>query len=66
MKGQDHVVRYVNANDKETITVVAGIAADGTKLPLQFIAKGETAALDHYRNIHPVLNWHTQSLRVGG
>ncbi len=45
MKGQDHVVRYINANDKEAITVVAGISADGTKLPLQFIAKGETAAV---------------------
>ena len=40
--GEDHVVRYVNANDKEKITVVAAIAADGTKLPLQFIAKGNS------------------------
>ena len=40
--GKDHVVRYVNANEKERLTVVAGIRADGTKLPLQFIAKGKT------------------------
>ena len=40
--GEDHVVRYVNANEKEKITVVAAIAADGTKLPLQFIAKGDS------------------------
>ena len=45
MVGTDHVVRYVNANDKEKVTVVAAIAADGTKLPLQFIAKGTTPAV---------------------
>lgn len=38
--GADHVVCYANCNEKENITVVAGIAADGSKLPLQFIAKG--------------------------
>ena len=43
--GQDHVVRYVNGNEKDKITVVAAIAADGSKLPLQFIAKGETKAV---------------------
>ena len=43
MVGADHVVRYVNANNKDKITVVAAIAADGTKLPLQFIAKGKTS-----------------------
>ena len=42
MVGEDHVVRYINANDKEKVTVVAAITADGTKLPLQFIAKGKT------------------------
>ena len=36
----DHVVRYANSNDKESLTVVAAIAANGTRLPLQFIAKG--------------------------
>ena len=45
MVGADHVVRYVNSNDKEKVTVVAAIAADGTKLPLQFIAKGTTPAV---------------------
>ena len=45
LTGKDHVVRYVNANEKEKVTVVAGIAADGSKLPLQFIAKGETEAV---------------------
>ena len=40
--GKDHVVRYVNANEKDKLTVVAGIRADGTKLPVQFIAKGKT------------------------
>lgn len=45
MVGADHVVRYINANEKEKITVVAAIAADGTKLPLQFIAKGTTPAV---------------------
>ena len=45
MVGKDHVVRYVNGNDKDKVTVVASIAADGTKLPLQFIAKGETEAV---------------------
>ena len=43
--GRDHVVRYLNGNDKDKITVVASICADGTKLPLQFIAKGETSAV---------------------
>ena len=42
MVGEDHVVRYINANDKEKVTVVAAVTADGTKLPLQFIAKGKT------------------------
>lgn len=45
MVGADHVVRYANANQKEKITVVAAIAADGTKMPLQFIAKGKTDAV---------------------
>ena len=44
-KGADHVVRYANCNDKEKVTVVAGIAADGSKLPLQFIAKGDSPAV---------------------
>ena len=43
--GQDHVVRYVNANEKDKITVIGAITADGAKLPLQFIAKGETEAV---------------------
>lgn len=42
---KDHFVRYVNGNNKDKVTVVASIAADGTKLPLQFIAKGETPAV---------------------
>ena len=42
MNGKNNVVKYVNAKEKEKITVVAAIAADGTKLPLQFIAKGKT------------------------
>ena len=31
--GQDHVVRYVNGNEKDKITVVGAIAANGSKLP---------------------------------
>lgn len=41
-KGEDHVIRYVNGDPKNRITVVAGIRADGVKLPLQFIASGKT------------------------
>ena len=40
--GKDHVVRFTNANEKDRLTVVAGIKADGGRLPLQFIAKGKT------------------------
>ena len=43
--GADHVLRYVNANEKDRLTVVAGIRSDGTKLPLQFIAKGKTPSV---------------------
>lgn len=42
VKGEDHVLRYVNSNCKENITVVAGVRADGLRLPLQFIATGKT------------------------
>ena len=42
VKGRDHVLRYVNSNCKERITVVAGVRADGLRLPLQFIATGKT------------------------
>ncbi len=41
-RGRDHVVRYCKCNEKQVISVMAAIAADGSKLPLQFIAKGET------------------------
>ena len=39
IKGKD---LYLNANCKERITVVAGVRADGLRLPLQLIATGET------------------------
>ena len=42
--GVDHVVRYANTSDKERISVVAAISANGAKLPLQFIAKGNSEA----------------------
>ena len=42
VKGEDHVLRYVNSNCKENITVVAGVRADGLRLPLQFLATGKT------------------------
>ena len=42
VKGKDHVLRYVNSNRKERITVVAGVRANGLRLPLQFIATGKT------------------------
>ncbi len=42
VKGEDHVLRYINSNCKDNITVVAGVRADGIRLPLQFIAKGKT------------------------
>ena len=49
MVGHDHVVRYIQANEKERITVVVGITADGNKLPLQFITKGKTeVAIDNH------------------
>ena len=43
LTGRDHVIRYINANEKDKLTVVAAISAAGTKLPLQFIAKGLTS-----------------------
>ena len=42
IKGHDHVLRYIQANPKDRITVMAGIRADGIKLPLQFLAAGRT------------------------
>ena len=42
VKGKDHVLRYINSNCKERITVLAGVRADGIRLPLQFIATGKT------------------------
>ena len=68
VKGQDHVLRYVQANTKERVTVMAGIRSDGVKLPLQFIASGKTdKVLDsqigdvnyHYRT-HSENGWCTK------
>ena len=42
VKGKDHVLRYINSNCKERIAVLAGVRADGIRLPLQFIATGKT------------------------
>ena len=41
-KGKDDVIIPVKYNDKERITCVCAVRADGTKLKIQFIAKGET------------------------
>ena len=40
--GSDNVKVYFNGNLKQSLTVMAGIKADGTKLPLFIIAKGTT------------------------
>ena len=40
--GSDNVKIYLNGNPKQSITVMAGIKADGTKLPLYIITKGKT------------------------
>ena len=41
-KGVDDVSLPVKCNDKQRITAVCAIAADGFKFPIQFIAKGKT------------------------
>ncbi|KAH0800446.1 DDE superfamily endonuclease containing protein [Histomonas meleagridis] len=41
-KGSDNVKVFFEGNPKQSVTVLAGIKADGTKLPLFIIAKGTT------------------------
>lgn len=41
-KGKDDVINPVKFNEKDRITAVCGVAANGAKLNIQFIAKGET------------------------
>ena len=42
-RGMDDVTIPVRFNDKERITAVCAIGADGFKNPIQFIAKGKTS-----------------------
>lgn len=42
-RGMDDVTIPVRFNDKERITAVCAIGADGFKYPIQFIAKGKTS-----------------------
>ena len=44
--GSDSININVMSNEKESLTVIASIKADGTKIPLYFIAKGKTQACE--------------------
>jgi hypothetical protein len=65
--GADGVSVELNANEKETITVLASITAARTKLPLQFVAKGRTTRaersqcgdLENHEVTHSDSGWTT-------
>ena len=61
-KGEDHNVCYMNkANPKDCLTVMAGISASGTKIPLMFVATGTTERCENGQlgDVHP--HWHVHS-----
>ena len=70
-KGEDHNVCYMNkANHKECITVMAGITASGTKIPLLFVATGRTEKCENSQlgdvgphwKIHSESGWVTEEV----
>lgn len=63
-KGEDHNVCYLNkANPKDCMTVMAGISASGTKLPLMFVATGLTDQCEKGQlgDVHPHWKIHSES-----
>ena len=44
--GLDNVKGYINAYSKPSITVMASVKADGTKLPLFIIVKGKPERIE--------------------
>ena len=59
--GEDNVKTLIRGNEKDNITVIASITAEGRKLPLMFIAKGKTERVEESQigNIDPHWKTHT-------
>ena len=59
--GEDNVRTLIRGNEKDNITVLASITAEGEKLPLMFIAKGQTERVEDSQvgDIGP--HWKTHS-----
>ena len=63
-KNEDHAVCYMNkANPKDCMTVIAGVTASGTKLPLMFIAKGTTERCENSQigDVSPHWSYHSET-----
>ena len=59
--GEDNVRTLINGSEKENITVIASITADGEKLPLMFIAKGKTERVEESQIGDISSHWKTHS-----
>ena len=57
----DIIVRQSNTSDKDSITVLATVAFDRTKLPLHFIAKGLTEYVEGSQLGDVMNNWKAHS-----
>lgn len=63
-KNEDHAVCYMDkANPKDCITVIAGITASGTKLPLMFVAEGVSERCENSQigNVEPHWKYHSEN-----
>ena len=61
IRGEDNVKSFIDGNDKENITVLASITADGKKLPLMFIAKGITVRSENSQINDIGSHWKTHT-----
>ena len=61
--GQDNVKTLIQGNEKDNMTVIASITAEGKKLPLMFIAKGKTERAENSQigDIGPHWKTHSES-----
>ena len=61
--GQDNVKTLIQGNEKDNMTVIASITAEGKKLPLMFIAKGKTERVENSQIGDVGQHWktHTES-----
>ena len=60
--GSQNIQIQVNGNTKDSITVLATIAADGTKCPLFLVAKGKTERCERNQFEDTLYHWKTHSI----